>query len=187
MVCTNGLPRVSAGSDIADQTWKTPVLWHAVNATLGYLIDRYGDSLAHACLAAKNVKNDLLAIFPLLDSLCRATCPACQTPCCRVADACFDLRDLIFIHLINAPVPLGQPRGNGNRVCRYLGSDGCRLPRLSRPWICTWYLCPKQKALLGRSDPQGLERLQATVSDVKTGRREMENRFIEVLGRPAGG
>jgi hypothetical protein len=33
-------------------------------------------------------------------------------------------------------------------LIRYWKPKGCVLPRMSRPWICTWYLCPTQKAIL---------------------------------------
>ena len=57
-----------------------------------------------------------------------------------------DFPDLLFMHLSGQALPLGQLRAQRSEACAYLGPKGCRLPRLSRPWVCTWYLCPEQKA-----------------------------------------
>jgi len=182
MAYVNDLPCVSAGPDIGDPTWKRPALWRAANAALDYLIDRHADSLGPVRSVAQELRDGLLCLFPTLDSLCERTCPECQTPCCRVADARFDLRDLIFTHLVGIAVPPGQPRSDGNSVCRYLGPHGCLLPRLSRPWICTWYLCPQQKRLFVQSDPYRFAQFKASIGRIKLCRKQLEDDFIYVVG-----
>ncbi|MBW2247710.1 MAG: hypothetical protein JRF62_11105, partial [Deltaproteobacteria bacterium] len=58
---------------------------------------------------------------------------------------------------------------------------GCMLPRITRPWVCTWYLCPTQKANL-RQKPKSVQYLfSRAVQAIKTGRKEMESEFIRIV------
>ncbi len=66
-------------------------------------------------------------------------------------------------------------------TCRYSGPHGCTLPRSSRPWICSWYLCPAQKARLGQGPKTVRTSLTLTLQEVKKGRKELEDRFIDLV------
>lgn len=168
-----------AGRDLKDTAWQDRKQWQAANAAVVYLLERLGEgSLAAIRESAEALNGAYLEIYPLLDHLCEMTCPWCEAPCCRAADPRFDLRDLLFIHLSGAPVPLGQPRGEGHASCRYLGPGGCRLPRRSRPWICTWYLCPAQKQWLYRNDPLGMGKIERFVGKIKEERKNIESGFV---------
>lgn len=175
------LPALSAGPEITDPPWQTRKQWQAVNAVLRYLIDRYAGRFDEVCEAAENLRYEFLALYPLLDRLCEVTCPGCRAPCCQVADPRFDLRDLIFIHFTEAALPVGQPRGGGFRICRYLGSSGCVLPRQSRPWICTWYICPTQTQLLSREFRPAYRQIQDFIQNIKYDRKQLEERWIELM------
>ncbi len=179
MLNPSDLPAVSAGPDKGDTAWKSRACWQAANSAVYFLLSSGRSACTECALErAEALKAAYESLYPLLDELCRALCPRCSDPCCRRADPRFDLTDLVFIHLIKAPIPLGQPRGEGRSVCRYLGPCGCLLSRLSRPWICTWYLCPAQKRLLEENDPCGFVRFKETVSEIKKRRRQVEDCFI---------
>lgn len=170
-----------AGRGLKDTTWQSREQWQAVNAVIDYLLERLGEGpLAVIRESAEALNGAYLAIYPVLENMCEMSCPWCEAPCCRVADPRFDLRDLLFIHLIGAPVPIGQPRGEGHGICRYLGPQGCRLPRRSRPWICTWYICPRQKQWLSSNDPRGLKAIERAVGAIKWMRRQLEDEFINI-------
>jgi len=176
------LPRVCAGRDLKDTAWQGREQWQAVNAVIDYQLERLGEgSLAAIRKPAESLKSAYQAIYPMLEHLCEMTCPWCEAPCCRLADPRFDLRDLLFIHLVGAPVPMGQPRGEGHASCRYLGPRGCRLPRRSRPWICTWYLCPRQKQCLASNDLRELEEIEHAARKIKEERINTESGFIASL------
>ena len=181
MFQANDLPSTTSGSNLQDQAWKSPAQWRAANAVLSFLILRKLDGLGRVRQIVEDVKSELSGIFPILDNLCEMTCPACPAPCCKVADAGFDFRDLIYLHLTGAAVPIGQPRGEGYSTCRYLGPSGCRLPRNLRPWICTWYLCPRQKKDIFNGDSGGFGQLTAILEKVKQQRKQIEAEFIAVL------
>ena len=181
-VAIESLPRLCAGRDAAEQSWKHPSFWQAVQHVLAFTLDQMaGDCRKGLEEQAKSLQADYEAIFPLLDRACAATCPCCPTPCCLVADARFDLKDLLFIHLARVPAPMGQPRGEGSTICRYLGASGCLLPRISRPWICTWYLCPMQKQWLSSYVPEDFRRLGSGIKSIKQRRNLIEAQLIEGL------
>jgi len=181
-VAIESLPRVCAGRDAAEQTWKRRPFWQAIQHVLAFTLDQMaGDCRKGLEEQAKALQADYEAIFPLLDRVCAATCPWCPTPCCLVADARFDLKDLLFIHLARVPAPLGQPRGEGHATCRYLGPSGCLLPRITRPWICTWYLCPMQKQWFFSFAPNDLWLISSRIEGIKHQRTQIECQFIRSL------
>jgi len=181
MIKADDLPTVSAGPEITDTVWQTRAQWRAVNAVLRYLMDRHASRLNAVCEAAGNLSDEFSALYPVLEGLCEMTCPTCGAPCCQAADPRFDLRDLAFLHLTNAAIPVGQPRGEGFTVCRYLGPFGCLLPRESRPWICTWYVCPRQTKLIGGEYRGTYRQLQIFIQNIKSYRRQLEERWIELM------
>lgn len=184
----SGLPNVCAGLQPDDAIWKTRAHWRAVWLIVGRLLDQMDEPSRDGLeQAAGEVKAACETLFPILDQLGEATCPFCERPCCQVADPRFDLRDILLIHLAAPAVPMGQPRGEGHAACRYLGPEGCILPRLARPWICAWYLCPGQKRRLLSRCPGERERLEAAVKEVKLKRRVLEDRFIEAQAADPGG
>ena len=103
--------------------------------------------------------NDIIAIYEDLEvslsRLCGATCPACQDVCCTKATVWYDQRDIIVYHLATGVFPVKQVSRSATGTCCHLGRNGCKLPRLERPFICTWYICVAQAAMLRRevSDP----------------------------------
>lgn len=161
--------------------WSSPAEWREINAAFAYLMDRLGPSLDPAREQARRVEAGMTALFPLMDDLCAPTCPDCSEPCCRVATLWYNFDDLLFLHLRGISPPDGQPMTGLGQTCRFLGPVGCRLHRLHRPWICTWYICPPQTRLLrhrGRELPQQVD---AIIADIKAGRAAMEAAFLRAV------
>lgn len=148
------------------------------NHCVALLVDRHRPALDRADRLAAGIHSLLSGLFPTLNLLCEATCPDCETPCCRRATVIFDHPDLIFLRLTNRKAPPLQPRPSPGRPCNYLGPQGCLLSRAGRPWICTWYICPPQKKLL---DHNALRAVNQIMADIKNLRKEMEEVFIQVV------
>ena len=91
-----------------------------------------------------------------------------------------DFRDLLFLHLADIPLPDGQLISRSAGHCRYAGPDGCRLERIQRPFVCTWYLCPAQTRLL-MEQPTDKHRLATILHRIKEQRCQMEDAFIKAL------
>ena len=122
---------------------------------------------------ARNIAANYRALFPRLEALCRATCPWCPTPCCGHATVWFDAVDRCFLNLQGLALPPGPFGPETTPPCRYLGPRGCRLPRLQRPWICHWYLCPTQRRRLQAEGPEALEGMDRLILQSKAARRAM--------------
>jgi hypothetical protein len=160
--------------------WKNADSWREANHTLVFLIDRYENALHESTSVARNLYRKMVSLFPLLEELCMATCTHCPDPCCFSAYAWLDFKDLLFAHLNGLPVPPAQLMTDRKTVCCYLGARGCTLERISRPWICTWYLCPAQLAALRRDNACGKKAFfLETTTEIRGGRKAMETAFIK--------
>jgi hypothetical protein len=115
-----------------------------------------------------------------MDRLCAASCPSCPEPCCAKARVWIDFADLLFLHLSKSPIPRRQLITDTSQTCTFAGPAGCSLPRLARPWICLWYLCPIQRNLL-RGRPAIDRLVQRHLRRIKAGRRAMEDGFIRLV------
>ena len=160
--------------------WVPGPVWGQVHLSLQHLCTRHQAPLDAARHTARDMQSCLETLFPLLDSLCSQTCPACQTPCCHVATVWFDFKDLVFMHLGGLPLATGQLTRTPEGTCSCCGPTGCRLPRLSRPWTCTWYLCPTQKNLLAGMPGNTLARFETAVAAIKRLRQQLEAEFIGI-------
>ena len=158
--------------------WKTTASWEEANRTIGTMAARHSGRLKTAGSLASSVRVALEHSFSLIDETCLKTCPYCPDPCCLTSSPWYDYRDLIFLHLNDIAIPPGQPISDWKATCRYVCLRGCTLDRIMRPWICTWYLCSVQTALLrNRRTDQWID-LSRTISEIRTLRKEMEDEFI---------
>jgi len=167
-------------SHLASAPWNTPVLWQDANTCLAYTMRKKRSVLAESRRQAHQIRNRLELIFPLMDRLCRSTCPDCADICCRRAWVWVDFKDLLFLHLADIQVPGQQLLDQQKSRCRYRIPNGCRLDRLQRPFACTWYLCPVQTQWL-RKQPAKMKRISASLQQIKRLRREMEASFIRAV------
>lgn len=161
--------------------WRSDRLWQSANHTLYYLIDRHQHQLDQVKQTAGRIKDLFGSVNSTLDSLCSTTCAQCVSPCCLVADVSYDFKDLLLIHMADQVMPTGQPRRSTHDVCRYLGQEGCRISRLERPWICTWYICAVQKEYLAGYHEDSLRFLLSAIEQVKMLRNQMEDLFIKIV------
>lgn len=167
-------------SHLSSVPWATPALWREANSCLADAIRTHRSALAGSRRQARQTRLLLESIFPHMDVLCRQTCPDCTDICCRRAYVWADFRDLLFCHLADIPPPDRQLLDRKGGHCRYGGPGGCRLDRIRRPFVCTWYLCPAQTQRL-RQAPAEMKTIQEILHQIKRLRREMEASFIRSI------
>ncbi|MGB5987685.1 MAG: hypothetical protein WBG37_20440, partial [Desulfobacterales bacterium] len=80
-------------------------VWAASHQALWRLIRRHQRDLRPCQGVAIEIRQQLAALFPLLDAVCRRTCPWCPDPCCIVTTVWYDFIDLLFLHFIETPLP----------------------------------------------------------------------------------
>ncbi|MCK5783741.1 MAG: hypothetical protein KAH06_04800 [Desulfobacterales bacterium] len=161
--------------------WCNDQLWQAANSTMAYLACRYRHSLYQVKETAGHINSLLVFIDEPLDWLSRETCAQCTAPCCLVADVSYDFKDLLFIHMADQAIPPGQPRRMTGEICRNLGREGCLIPRLQRPWICTWYICAVQKNYLTGRHEILRKHLLSVIAEISMLRKQMETLFIATV------
>ena len=167
-------------SHLSSVPWHTLALWQEANACLADTMQQNQSVLAEPHRQAQRMQRRLEWIFPLIDRLCRKTCPDCKNICCRRAWVWADFKDLLFLHLAGIPVPDQQLLDRQGGHCRYGSPDGCRLDRIRRPFVCTWYLCPAQTHIL-RKRPAEMQILQESLKKIKGLRQTMEMSFIRAV------
>ena len=160
--------------------WGTKPAWQEANRSIDHLNQRYSGKLSSVAALAVSVRVGLESIFSLLDDLCLETCPRCPDPCCLSASPWFDFCDLLFLHLNSLAIPFSQTIETPKTVCRYYSPLGCTLARISRPWICTWYLCSVQTANLNNRRSHQRKYLTSALNEIKAFRKDMEEAFIRV-------
>ena len=161
--------------------WITSRSWLAANRAVKFHQRHYRREFEVAASLAQKLKLCLESIFSVLDELCIDSCPWCPEPCCLKASVWFDFKDLLFLHFNNQTIPPAQPKADLSMPCRSLEPRGCRLPRLSRPWICTWYLCPTQTAKLRNGHQAKHKLLNRAMAQIKSERNLLENEFIRII------
>jgi len=159
----------------------SPAQWKQAHQSLSFHLRRHPNAWIKSLAVAGILETRLQALFPILDDLCLNTCPWCPEPCCLTAKVWFDFKDLLFLHLARKPIPLNPPLSALENTCRYLSPKGCTLPRSSRPWICTWYLCPVQTAILRKRDSLQYDAFNQIVQEIKVLREALEEEFIRVV------
>lgn len=161
--------------------WASYPAWQEANNSVDFHVSRYLTDLKPAIAAARDLRRLVASIFPILNNLCIATCPWCPEPCCLTASPWYDFRDLVFLHLNLLEIPRAQTIYAYRETCRYLSPRGCTLPRITRPWICTWYLCPVQTAYLKKRNRCQWRAFDRRVCEIKHGRKQLEEEFIRVI------
>jgi hypothetical protein len=161
--------------------WSSIAAWQEANRSLDFLIQKNLTELERAVSLAHKIETQLTSISSLLDDLCRVTCPWCPDPCCLSAKVWIDFKDLLFLQLGGHQIPPKQLLPDLKKVCRYLSLKGCVLPRMSRPWVCTWYLCPTQQANMRQKARHTQDKFSRLIQTVKICRTEMESEFIRVV------
>lgn len=162
--------------------WGHPAAWHEANRTMEYLIRLHGPALNRAAAKAAEIQRVLASdIFPLMDELCLLTCPHCPDPCCLNATVWIDFQDMLFLHLSGQMIPPRQLMRGRKETCSYIGIRGCVLPRMSRSWTCTRYICPPQMSILRKKPTAVRSDFGKAVQAVKSARRETEEAFIRVI------
>nr|WP_319775871.1 hypothetical protein [uncultured Sphaerochaeta sp.] len=160
--------------------WADEEDWREAHRTLEQLFRIHDASLDRVREKAGLLRENLTSLFPMFDRFAEQVCPACQAPCCRAARVAYDFKDLLFLHAAGFDPPPHQLRRNDEEHCRYLGDSGCLLPRVLRPFICTWYYCAPMLELFRAMPPKKQRWASERMQTVQLGRVAMETEFIRV-------
>ncbi len=159
--------------------WQTEEEWSQVEVffrgSMRAVVDSRGLTTAAQIIASR-----IADVDAELDRLCRLHCPSCDDICCVRATVWYDFRDLLFLYCLQEKLPSAQILSKTGKGCNHLGAQGCALPRVERPFVCTWYLCPAQRATIRWNGGERVSvDLISLLKKIQRQRRDLENRFFE--------
>jgi hypothetical protein len=124
---------------------------------------------------ADHIRRLIDELNPLMTTYCSVTCPTCNDRCCEGLKVFFNRTDLIYLAASGEKVVLGQTRTREGERCRYLGEAGCLLSRRVRPYVCVWFLCEPQVALLGLESARRQRAVTKTLLEIREARLILES------------
>jgi hypothetical protein len=154
--------------------WGDEREWEEACRSVQYLRQRYSQGMKEIADLALAVRRGLERLAADMEALCLRTCRFCPSPCCLSARPYFDVADLLTQAFGDIPLPPHQTLLWRQSVCRFSGPRGCRLERIRRPWICTWYRCPVQQKRLATESGD----LSAAIAATAETRKRLERAFI---------
>jgi len=90
---------------------------------------------------AEEYKACMLKLDPAIEHFTSKVCPYCGTVCCKQKFAFPNKEDIILFWSLDIDIPFYDFNRDINGSCQFLSYNGCVLPRLHRPFRCTWYFC----------------------------------------------
>ena len=160
--------------------WQDENSWAQINSFFSYSCR--DKQLDEPIRYAAEIARKITLVDELLENLCGATCQSCAEPCCQRATIWFDFVDLLFIHLQYKFLPPRQIVKERGEPCPQLTPSGCILPRPERPFICTWYICPAQSAIIEQADPTSeLQNIYSYLGEIQSTRKLLEDAFIAAV------
>ncbi len=168
-------------------SWVIEKAWCEAHQTLGLLFKRYALALDPVKEAARRAEHNMNLLSPVFDDFSARVCPDCTAPCCRKARVGYDFKDLLLMHALDLTPPPHQLQRDDSEPCRYLGPTGCLLPRIIRPFICTWYYCAPMLELLREMPPKRQRHLSALMTGIQTERNYIEEVVIRVVTEDLAG
>jgi hypothetical protein len=157
--------------------WTVPWIhqpdWQEMLQCIGKNCARLGESRAEVM----GYINAIITLYEEIEAplrrLCAATCPTCNDVCCIKATVWYDQRDIIIYYLATGFFPAKQITRSATGICCHLGENGCRLPRLQRPFICTWYICRDQTRMLEREVARSDVNIPEKIHQIKELRKKI--------------
>lgn len=80
-------------------------------------------------------------IDPFIQSYTAITCPYCAVVCCANRHGMPTFGDIITFLAMKYEIPHYDLTIDPGASCQFMGNKGCVLPRVIRPYRCTWYFC----------------------------------------------
>ena len=125
-------------------------------------------------LEARRIGQGIQSLDATMTRYCELTCPSCEDPCCTGLKVFFNQADLLYLLGLGKEIPPGQTRAKAGEPCRYLTPDGCRLPRILRPYVCVWFLCEAQMELFNAESGAFQRQFIKTMQNIRACRLTIE-------------
>jgi hypothetical protein len=122
--------------------------------------------------------------FERLDGLVQyyaaKVCPYCGTVCCINRHGLPEFVDVAGMLAMGLQIPKYDLEINDSTVCQFIGSNGCVLPRIQRPYRCTRYFCEPLMVQIEIGPPADYRRFIIDVEGLAAARGDVLEAFLEV-------
>ena len=169
-------PRNEADRLLTDEEIKRPLAplhWQKFNKIIYSWLDRSDEIFRSARSSARIIRENLEWLDPLFQRYVEASYYRCPDPCCQATNIFFDLADLLYLHSLPASIPPSQTRIKSGDPCLYLTGQGCVLPRIHRPHICTWFMCDLHYECFGAEEPKIQREIVRRLEEIRHHRQKL--------------
>lgn len=116
--------------------------------------------------AARELKQLLIGISPLIEGYTSRICPGCAEVCCRQRHGAFTAVDRAYISALGEQAPFPDPSRDPDGPCQFLEEQGCAKPRWQRAWRCTWFFCDPLLEALDQGPQRDARGLTAAIERI---------------------
>lgn len=115
---------------------------------------------------AREMKELLTGLSPVIERHTAAVCPSCAEVCCRQGHGSLREQDVAYLAALGESPPTQDPLRSESDPCQFLGSRGCIRERWQRAWKCTWFFCDPLLRSIGEGPQQEARELTRLMNRV---------------------
>ncbi len=117
-----------------------PEFWRTVEEIKTFFREHQGE-MEEVNAKALQFKQAFAEIDPLIQEYTAKVCPYCGNVCCCNKHGFPEFADVVAIIAMVGKLPEYDLSVDERAMCQFMGERGCTLPRIQRPYRCTWYFC----------------------------------------------
>lgn len=130
---------------------------------------------------ARDLFHFINTVDPFIQKHTETVCAVCTAVCCTNKHAYYEYEDIIYILSLGLETPVYGNSGADSDPCRFMGSNGCTVSRLLRPYRCTWYFCAPLLENMQNDSAVAYRKFIGSLEEITRKREDMLNAFIELI------
>jgi hypothetical protein len=170
-------PRTEQDRVLADEEVRrplSPLAWKQCNRIISAWLSGSSNEISRSARSwAEIIKENLKWLDPLFQGYVNTSYNRCQDPCCQATSIFFDRTDLLYLHSLAVSIPQTQTRIKTGDPCHYLAEQGCILPRIHRPYVCTWFMCDLHYECFEAEQPKTQREFLRRLSEIRHYRQKL--------------
>jgi hypothetical protein len=170
-------PRTEQDRVLADEEVRrplSPLAWKQCNRIISAWLSGSSNEISRSARSwAEIIKENLKWLDPLFQGYVNTSYNRCQDPCCQATSIFFDRTDLLYLHSLAVSIPHTQTRIKTGDPCHYLAEQGCILPRIHRPYVCTWFMCDLHYECFEAEQPKTQREFLRRLSEIRHYRQKL--------------
>ncbi len=151
--------------------------------TIGFLQDFFSvhrhrlDLVFEKAQAMKQCYDDF---DPFIQHYTSKVCPYCGTVCCANKFGFPEFADIVSFLSLDLSIPEYDLDVDEEAICQFIGEKGCILPRIQRPYRCTWYFCDPLMLQIDIGPAKQYRKFIQDVQDLSRTRGDLMRAFFPI-------